>query len=77
MTRWLKRPEGSNWGAFGADDQVGRMNLITSERRRRAIAEAREGIAFLLGLPLDHPQGQIFPGRYPPRLEPTIAGDGA
>ena len=76
MGRWLKRPEGANWGDFGADDQVGRMNLVTPEVRRRAIAEAREGHAFLLGLPLDHPKGQIFPGRFPPRLEPTTGGDG-
>jgi hypothetical protein len=76
MPRWLKRPEGSNWGAFGDDDQVGRMNLVTPERRRRAIAEAREGHAFFLGLPLDYPKGQIFPGRHPPRLEPTWGGDG-
>jgi hypothetical protein len=76
MSRWLKRPEGSNWGDFGADDQVGRMNLVTPERRRRAIAEAREGHAFLLGLPLDYPKAQIFPGRFPPRLEATMGGGG-
>lgn len=76
MARWLKRPEGSNWGAFGEHDQVGRMNLVTSERRLRAIAEARAGHAFLLGLPLDYPRGQIFPGRHAPRLEATTAGDG-
>lgn len=76
MARWLKRPEGSNWGAFGDDDQVGRMNLVTPERRRRAIAEAREGHAFLLGLPLDYPKGQIFAGRGAPRLEATTGGDG-
>ena len=76
MPRWLKRPEGSNWGAFGDDDQVGRMNLVTPERRRRAIAEAKEGRCFLLGLPLDYPKGKIFAGRNPPRLEPTHGGDG-
>ena len=52
MARWLKRPEGSNWGEFGVDDQIGRMNLVTPEIRRSALAEAREGLAFLLGLPL-------------------------
>ena len=76
MGRWLKRPEGSNWGDFGEDDQVGRMNLVTPERRRRAIAEAKEGHAFLLGLPLDYPRGGIFAGRNPPVLEPTYGGDG-
>jgi hypothetical protein len=77
MPRWLKRPEGSNWGDFGEDDQVGRMNLVTPERRRRALAEAREGLCFFLGLPLDHPRQQIFPARNPPRLEPTSSGTGA
>lgn len=76
MARWLRRPEGSNWGAFGEDDQVGKMNLVTPERRRAAIAEAREGIAFGLGLPLDHPKGKMFPGRTPPVLEATTASDG-
>ncbi len=76
MPRWLKRPEGSNWGEFGDDDQVGRMNLITPERRLRAIAQAREGHVFLLGLPLDYPKAQIFPGRFPPVLAPTMAGEG-
>lgn len=76
MPRWLKRPEGSNWGAFGDDDQVGRMNLITPTVRRRALAEAKEGRCFLLGLPLDYPKGKIFAGRNPPQLAPTHGGDG-
>lgn len=76
MANWLHRPEGSNWGDFGEDDQVGRMNLVTPERRRRAIAEAKEGKAFLLGLPLDYPRGGIFAGRNPPLLEATTGGDG-
>jgi hypothetical protein len=76
MSRWLKRPVGSNWGFFGEDDQIGRMNLITPDRRRCAIAEAREGLAFLLGLPLDVPREQLFPGRRAPRLEPTFSSDG-
>jgi hypothetical protein len=74
--RWLKRPEGSNWGDFGEDDQIGRMNLVTPERRLAAIAEAREGLAFPLGLPLDYPRTRTFAGRNPPVLAPTIAGDG-
>ncbi len=76
MGRWLKKPEGANWGDFGADDRVGRMNLITPEHRRRALAEAREGVAFVLSLPLDYPRGGLFPGRHAPVLEPTIARDG-
>lgn len=76
MRRWLRRPDGANWGDFGDDDQVGRMNLVTPERRRGAIAEAREGLAFGLGLPLDYPRGGMFPGRNPPVLAAVIAPDG-
>lgn len=76
MKRWLHRPEGSNWGEFGADDQVGRMNLITPERRRQALSEARQGIVFVLGLPLDYPKGPIFANRQGPTLQATTAGDG-
>lgn len=76
MKRWLKQPDGARWGVFGDDDQIGRMNFVTPVRRRAAIAEAREGIAFLLGLPLDYPKGQIFVGRNPPRLEATPSPDG-
>ena len=34
--RWKRRPDGSNWGEFGTDDQIGRMNLLTPESRRRS-----------------------------------------
>ena len=34
--RWKNRPDGSNWGEFGEDDQYGRMNLVTAELRLRA-----------------------------------------
>jgi hypothetical protein len=65
--RWKVRPEHSNWGDFGDDDQVGRLNLITPERRRTAAAEVREGLAFCLSLPLDLPGGNLLvPQRFPP-----------
>ena len=57
MQRWLRRPPGSNWGEFGPDDQIGRLNLITPQRRLAATKEVREGIAFALSLPLDYPGG--------------------
>ena len=62
--RWTVRPEGSNWGDFGADDQIGRLNLVTPDRRRAAAQEVREGIAFCLSLPLD--VGVDHPRRKPP-----------
>ncbi len=65
--RWKNRPEGSNWGDFGPDDEIGRLNLITPERRLAAIAEVKEGIAFCLSLPLDLPGGTVLtPLRKPP-----------
>jgi kynurenine formamidase len=67
--RWRRRPEGSNWGDFGEDDQIGRMNLITPERRLAAAAEIRTGLSFALSLPLDYPGGSSFGGvRKPPVL---------
>jgi len=71
--RWTKRPEGSTWGDFGPDDQLGRLNLLTAERRRAAAEEVREGISFCLSLPLDRPGGNVLsPSRYPPVIRPTL-----
>lgn len=73
---WKKRPEGSNWGDFGAEDQIGRMNLLTPERRLRGVREVREGIAFTLSLPLDYPGGNaLSPYRKPPQLRVEDRGD--
>lgn len=72
--RWTIRPPGANWGDFGADDQIGRLNLITPERRRRAAEEVREGIAFCLSLPLDCPRAPLNPRRFPPEMAFSIRG---
>ncbi len=74
--RWKQRPPGSNWGDFGDDDQLGRLNLLTPEKVREAVAEVREGIVFSLSLPLDLPGGNVLnPARHPPRLMPTRRDD--
>ncbi len=71
--RWRKRPEGSNWGEFGPDDQLGRLNLITKEKLRQGLAEVREALTFSLSLPLDYPGGTALnPRRRPPILRPTL-----
>lgn len=75
--RWVNRPEGSNWGDFGPDDQVGRMNLITPEARLRGAREIREGLSFCLSLPLDYPGGNtLFPYRKAPVFHHEPRGDG-
>src|SRR5258708_3360423 len=56
--RWNKRPHGSNWGEFGEDDQIGRLHLITPARRLAAAREIKEGMNFILSLPLDVPSGK-------------------
>ncbi|MCG8407876.1 MAG: cyclase family protein [Phycisphaerales bacterium] len=71
--RWTRRPEGSNWGDFGEDDQLGSLNYISSERILEATQSVTEGRSFCLSLPLDYPGGQVLaPHRTPPKLEPTI-----
>ena len=71
--RWIQRPPGSNWGDFGPDDQLGRLNLLTPEKVRQGVAEVRDGLSFCLSLPLDYPGGSALnPNRHPPVLRPTL-----
>jgi kynurenine formamidase len=73
QTRWKNRPQGSNWGDFGPDDQCGRLNFLTPEKVKQAIAEVTEGLTFCLSLPLDLPGGNVLnPRRHPPVLRPTL-----
>ena len=70
--RWKNRPEGSNWGDFGADDQLGRPNLITAEQVLAGAREIRAGLSFSLSLPLDYPgDNKLNTRRHPPVLRPT------
>jgi kynurenine formamidase len=67
-----RRPDGSNWGEYGAEDRVGRLNELTPERVVRAAAEIRTGRRFCLSLPLDYPGGNVvFPFRFPPQRKPV------
>ncbi len=76
--RWKKRPEGSNWGDFGEDDQRGRLNLITEKKVKQGVAEVQAGKTFCLSLPLDYPGGQVLNGvRKPPILKPVIRNNAA
>lgn len=74
--RWVRRPEGSTWGDFGPDDELGRLNLVTAEKVRQGVAEVREGRTFCLSLPLDRPGGTALnPRRGPPVRRPTGPAD--
>lgn len=73
--RWNKRPPGANWGEFGDDDQRGRMNLLTAERRLRALREVKTGRVFCLSHPLDRPGGNVLnAARHPPVFHPVMRG---
>src|SRR3974390_1211625 len=60
----------NNWGRWGADDQIGTLNLITDEVRRRAAGCARSGRVFPLGLALSEAEG-IQKGVIPARFNPV------
>ena len=73
--RWKRRPEHSNWGDFGPDDQLGAMNLVGRAQVLKGLAEVRTGQTFSLSLPLDYPGGTaLHPRRHPPRRFATLRG---
>ena len=70
--RWTRRPEGSTWGDWGPDDQLGRLNLLSPQKVLEGVGEVKEGINFCLSLPLDVPGGQVLSQRRrAPVLSPT------
>ena len=74
--RWKIRPEGSTWGDWGEDDQRGRMNLVTPDRVKAAVAEVKDGRSFCLSMPLNLPGGNaVNPKRHPPEFKPVYVGD--
>ena len=58
----------NNWGRWGADDEIGTLNLITDEVVREATATVRTGHRVPLALPLkqDGVQTGMMPGRVNP-----------
>lgn len=74
--RWQRKPDGSNWGEFGANDQRGRMNLVDRAKVLQGVAEVREGMTFCLSLPLDYPGGQTMNVRRQPPRRFAVLRDG-
>jgi kynurenine formamidase len=58
----------NNWGRWGADDEIGTLNLITDAVVREAVATVRTGLRVPLALPLgqDGVQSGLVPGRINP-----------
>ncbi|MDN3023311.1 cyclase family protein [Streptomyces sp. S.PB5] len=58
----------NNWGRWGADDEIGTLNLITDEVVREAAAEVRTGrrVPLALALREDGVQTGMIPGRVNP-----------
>jgi kynurenine formamidase len=57
----------SNWGRWGAEDQIGTLNNVTSEDIIGAGRLIRKGKVFALGLSLKEPiQSGLFGGRWNP-----------
>jgi kynurenine formamidase len=75
--RWKQRPDGSTWGDWGDDDELGRINLLTPEKVLQGVREVQAGISFCLSLPLDLPGGTALnQRRHPPITHPTEDMDG-
>lgn len=55
--------ERTAWGAFGADDEIGTLNLLTDDRVAAAAAEVRTGRRFSLNLPVTLPDPPIGGGQ--------------
>lgn len=63
----------SNWGRWGADDEIGTANYITPEAIVAAAGLIRRGAVFSCAIPLDE-RGPVYPGRLPPKHLMTISG---
>ena len=72
--RWSRPSRRLHLGDFGADDERGRLNLLTPEKVLQGIAGVRPAGHFRPSLPLDYPGGAILsPRRHPPVLQPPCA----
>lgn len=60
----LLKDSPKNWGRWGADDEVGALNFLTSEEVLRGVKAVKQGRVFMLGVPVARPGGDpIYPGR--------------
>ena len=57
-------PHGNAWGLFGADDQLGMLNLLTPSTTAAAAAEVQSGVRVSVDWPIDRMAVPCF-GRAP------------
>lgn len=63
----------SNWGRWGADDEVGSLNFLTSAEVLRGVRSVRQGKVFTCGEVIGDPRGDpLWPGRTPVKREMTV-----
>ena len=62
VDQWMA--ELSNWGRWGADDQLGALNLITAEKRKQAAALVEDGFSVSLSRDADTEQSIYNPSPY-------------
>src|SRR6478672_8533653 len=56
----------SNWGKWGADDEIGALNYLTAEEVLRGVRHVRSGQVFTLQRLIGDPNGDpVWPGRTP------------
>src|SRR5262245_10013925 len=65
-------PAGTAWGLFGADDELGTLNLVTPELTKASAALVRTGEVFSLNWNVELPDPGIF--RQPPERHQVGAG---
>jgi kynurenine formamidase len=65
----------SNWGRWGADDELGAANLITPAKRKQAFALAKEGVS--ISLAHDIPQEKAADAPYILERTLTITANGS
>jgi kynurenine formamidase len=70
--RW--KTELSNWGRWGATDEIGALNLITPGKRRQAAALVRDGVSVSLASDADTVQAVDNPQPYEVVMQ-SIASD--
>lgn len=63
----------SNWQRWGAGDEVGSLNFLTSSEVLRGVRAVRSGKVFTCGEIIGHPDGDpLWPGRDPARRDMAV-----